>query len=165
MCHYYQRCYCYLLKDKQHSVGGVKHTKQLPLIEAENHTIKWLIWFVFLNHSLLYYLISFCGIKVVGQCSLVVAQLYIQCLHGSIALIPSMFRKSCALTAGGIYVKGLKSEMDFQTINSYRRCSLKCQTCIEKIWGNTADAFEYSRTEVNRSALWIRNLTSRVCIR
>ena len=40
MCHYYQHGYCYLPQDKQHCVGGVKHTKQLFLIEAENHTIK-----------------------------------------------------------------------------------------------------------------------------
>lgn len=39
MCHYQHR-YCYLPQDKQHSVGGVKHTKQLSLIEAENQTIK-----------------------------------------------------------------------------------------------------------------------------
>lgn len=40
MCQYYQHLYCYLPQDKQHSVGGVKHTKQLSLFEAENHTIK-----------------------------------------------------------------------------------------------------------------------------
>lgn len=40
MCHYYQHRYCYLPHDKQQSVGGVKHTKQLSLIEVENHTIK-----------------------------------------------------------------------------------------------------------------------------
>jgi len=48
MWHYYQSCYCYLPQDKQHSVGGVKHTKQLSLIEAEKHTIKRLICFFFL---------------------------------------------------------------------------------------------------------------------
>lgn len=30
----------YLPEDKQHGVGGVKHTKQLSLIEAEKYIIK-----------------------------------------------------------------------------------------------------------------------------
>lgn len=53
ICHYYRDCYCYLTQDKQHSVGGVKHTKQLPLIEVQNSTIKWLVWCFFLNGTLL----------------------------------------------------------------------------------------------------------------
>lgn len=39
-CHYYQQRYLHLPQDKLRSVGGVKHTKQLSLIEVEIHTIK-----------------------------------------------------------------------------------------------------------------------------
>lgn len=39
MCCHYQNCNCYLPQNVEQSVGGVKHAKQLPLIEVENCTI------------------------------------------------------------------------------------------------------------------------------
>lgn len=47
-CHQQQHHHCYLPQSKWQSVGGVKQTKQLPLIEVENSTIYWVISFCFL---------------------------------------------------------------------------------------------------------------------
>lgn len=60
-CHQQQHHNCYLPQNKWQSVGGVKQTKQLPLIEVENSTIYLVISFCFFTskHMLLKWLSFF----------------------------------------------------------------------------------------------------------
>lgn len=68
--HHCQHDYCYLLHEKKHTVGGVKLIRQLSLIEVEDCTLRWLIWFFFLTHTpLRNNWLSFGDLKAIWQCS------------------------------------------------------------------------------------------------